>query len=262
MILNFTAMWKKRIELERGGDKLYADVSDPPIAFHRNLNFEDAQPRAYYAEKASRKPYQFGDFIGDIKQGGSVNYFKLSLSPHGNGTHTECIAHVSERPVSITKALNGNLFLASLVSVEPKAKENGDKVVGLEEVEKAWQSLVPEALIIRTLPNSIEKVTQDYSGTNPPYLDPDIGRTCANLGIDHLLLDLPSVDREEDGGRLECHRGFWGLPHKPRDQATISELLFVPQEAEDGLYLLSIEIMPLEHNASGSRVLAWPLKKG
>ena len=53
------------------------------------------------------------------------------------------------------------------------------------------------------------------------------------------LVDLPSVDREVDGGRLEAHHAFWGLPDNPRHHCTITELVYVPSNAPDGMYLLA-----------------------
>ena len=50
----------------------------------------------------------------------------------------------------------------------------------------------------------------------------------------HLLLDLPSVDREEDDGVLAAHHAFWDFPRTTDLQRTITELLFVPDEVRDG----------------------------
>ena len=69
----------------------------------------------------------------------------------------------------------------------------------------------------------------------------------------HLLLDLPSVDPEHDGGALAAHKAFWGLPDRPRHGATITELIAVPDTAEDGLYLLNLQTAALENDASPSR---------
>ena len=35
-----------------------------------------------------------GNFIGSVREGGSVNYQKLHITRHGNGTHTECYGHI------------------------------------------------------------------------------------------------------------------------------------------------------------------------
>jgi hypothetical protein len=75
----------------------------------------------------------------------------------------------------------------------------------------------------------------------------------ANNGIDHLLLDLPSVDREVDGGALAAHRAFWNYPENPRMKATITELIYVPSKVQDGQYFLNLQVAPIENDASPSR---------
>ena len=77
--------------------------------------------------------------------------------------------------------------------------------------------------------------------------------------VQHLLLDLPSVDREEDAGQLLAHHAFWQYPAQPRREATITELIFVPDEVADGLYLLNIQITSLELDASPSKPVLYLL---
>ena len=117
----------------------------------------------------------------------------------------------------------------------------------------------PEALILRTLPNHKAKRRRAYSGTNPPYLEPALAQYLAGQHLEHLLLDLPSVDREVDGGALLAHHAFWQYPHATRPQATITELIFVPDELEDGLYLLNLQITSLELDASPSKPILYAL---
>jgi hypothetical protein len=78
--------------------------------------------------------------------------------------------------------------------------------------------------------------------------------------IQHLLLDLPSVDREEDGGALAAHKAFWKYPEDPRTKATITELIYVDNVVPDGLYLLQIQIAAMELDASPSRPFIYPLR--
>jgi hypothetical protein len=88
----------------------------------------------------------------------------------------------------------------------------------------------------------------------------------AGTGVEHLLVDLPSVDRMNDGGRLLAHRAFWGMPagtthatHATRPNATITELIYVPEQIPDGLYLLSLQVAPFVADAAPSRPLLYPL---
>jgi arylformamidase len=74
-----------------------------------------------------------------------------------------------------------------------------------------------------------------------------------------LLLDLPSVDREEDGGNLLGHKAFWQYPENPRSACTITELIYVPSEVPDGDYLLNIQIASLELDVSPSKPVLYAL---
>jgi hypothetical protein len=115
-------------------------------------------------------------------------------------------------------------------------------------------------LIIRTLPNNTSKLSKRYSGTNPIYLDAGAAEYIRECGIEHLLIDLPSIDKEEDGGALLAHRAFWDFPSAPRKNASITELIFVPNEIKDGIFLLNLQIAPIELDASPSRPVIYPLE--
>ncbi|MGR9108050.1 MAG: cyclase family protein, partial [Gammaproteobacteria bacterium] len=78
--------------------------------------------------------------------------------------------------------------------------------------------------------------------------------------VRHLLVDLPSIDRLDDGGHLSNHRIFWELPEKGPalngrnlSDKTITELIFAPDEIADGYYLLNLQIAPLVSDAAPSR---------
>jgi hypothetical protein len=118
-----------------------------------------------------------------------------------------------------------------------------------------------EALVIRTLPNIDGKKLNQYSGNNPTYLAPELGAYLANQNIKHLLVDLPSVDREEDGGALATHHAYWQYPFNTRLDATITELIFVNNEIEDDIYLLNIQIASFESDASPSKPVLYKLIK-
>jgi hypothetical protein len=80
-------------------------------------------------------------------------------------------------------------------------------------------------------------------------------------GYTHLLTDLPSVDREEDGGALTSHKIFWQVETSPRVQRTITEMIYVANDIEDGIYLLNIQIAPLILDASPSRPVLFKLEE-
>ena len=65
-----------------------------------------------------------------------------------------------------------------------------------------------DALIIRTIPNTKNKINKNYSNTNPPYFSEKAVKYLVEIGIQHLLIDLPSIDKEKDGGSLIAHKLF------------------------------------------------------
>jgi len=81
----------------------------------------------------------------------------------------------------------------------------------------------------------------------------------SSLGVQHLITDLPSVDRELDGGALAGHHAWWCLPDHPRKEATITELARLNQPLADGLYLVGLHALPLAADASPSHPLMYPL---
>jgi hypothetical protein len=59
-----------------------------------------------------------------------------------------------------------------------------------------------------------------------------------------------------DHGKLSAHHIFWNYPAKPAYQKTISELLYIPTILQDGTYLIHLQIISLESDASPSKILA------
>jgi len=209
--------------------------------------------KAFYAPDVLIEPFCQGDFIGDIKQGSSVNFKNVRLNPHGNGTHTECVAHIIDIDWPIYKALNKNHFVADLITVEI-TNINGDNVVTKEAFRINETSA--EALIIRL----DEKVSGDLSGTNPPYLSIEFIEKVLALNYQHLILELPSIDKEQDGGKVAGHHLFFETSSKPNLHKTITELVDVPSNVADGKYLLEIQIINLDMDASPSRLILYPMQ--
>lgn len=222
---------------------------------------EGPQVNAYHASPTDMEPFRLGDWVGEVRQGGSVNYRNIRFNPHGNGTHTECVGHISPEIHSVNKHFKQFHCVARLVSVTPEVQGTNHVITGaLLQAQGAWGHV--DAFIIRTLPNSSEKRTRCYSGTNPPYFTNDAIRQLREQGCRHLLTDLPSLDREEDEGRLVCHRAFWDYPDAPRMDCTITELIYVPNNAADGLYLLNLQVAPFENDAAPSRPVIFALHAG
>jgi arylformamidase len=225
-----------------------------PINISMPLAADNNCASAWYVNPMKLEPVVMGDWVGDVNQGGSVNFRNIAFNPHGNGTHTECVGHISKEFYTINQHLNRFMFVAEVITVLPTALENGDFVINRKQVETLLKEVdKPEALVIRTLSNGLNKLVTNYSNTNPPYLLKEAIEFLNEFGIDHLLIDMPSIDKEVDGGKLEAHHAFWNYPNNPQLNKTITELIYVPNEVQDGTYILNLQIAPFENDASPSK---------
>jgi kynurenine formamidase len=241
-------------------DKSYeADLSQP-IDISLPLFPNGVNPTCYQAKQPESQTIRLDNFVGSVAEGGPCNYQSLSITPHGNGTHTECVGHITEQSITINQCLKNFHFVALLISVQPEIDEFGDSIITLDKVIDKLDRKLFDALIIRTLPNTHEKGFKDYSGTNPTYLDFQLAEYLRLQNIKHLLVDLPSVDKEDDGGVLRAHKLFWDYPNAIQYDASITELIFVPNSVEDGFYLLNLQIASLEMDASPSKPVLYPIK--
>ena len=172
-----------------------------------------------------------------------------------------CRTHRS-RAVHTGRVYARTPFFAKLVSLYPRKTEDGDRAIYRDQIEEILSNGEVEALIIRTMPNDDLKRRTQYSGSNPPYLHHEAVRYLVECGVQHLLLDLPSVDRETDGGALLAHRAFWTYPEavEMRQHCTITELIFVPNTVRDGYYLLNIQAASLDLDASPSKPVIFELQ--
>lgn len=245
------------VTFEHNGESYKANL-DKPVDISMPLRADEKAASAWYVSPVRIEPVRMGDWIGDVKQGGSVNFRNITFNPHGNGTHTECVGHISKENYTINQCLKKFFFITELVSVTPE-KQQEDFVITAEQLKKALENKQPEALIIRTLPNSDEKLTRQYSNTNPPYLEEAAAKYIHQKNIQHLLIDLPSVDREQDNGKLTAHHIFWQYPKNTLVQKTITELVYVPSSVADGRYLLNLQIAGIESDAAPSKPLLFKL---
>jgi kynurenine formamidase len=233
-----------------------------PIDISLPLSDSDANPIAWYIEKPEIKPVEFGDWVGKVSEGSSTNFNNIFFNPHGHGTHTECLGHITKEFYSINQCLKQFFFTAELVSIEPKPIDL-DLIITKEQVVAALKGKTTEAIVIRTLPNETSKKHQNYSHTNPPYLAEEAAIFIRESGIQHLLIDLPSVDREEDEGKLLAHKAFWNVKNvntlnaDARLDCTITEMIYVPNEIQDGNYILNLQIASFENDASPSKPILY-----
>ena len=270
------------LEFTAGGRRWRADVT-APADLAIVLEFNGAQPSFFVATPASSEPLRIGSFTGSVASGASCNCAVHALAPHCHGTHTECIGHVTRNPVTIASLTPVAPSVAMVVSVRPEplgaaaAALQGDHAaaddlvirrVALAAAASAWLAAPFTAVVIRTLPNGADKRHRAYSGSPSPapYFLPDAMRWLVERGVTSLVVDLPSLDRADDGGRLAAHREYWGLPpgsddatQATRGQALVTELAYVPDSVPDGLYLLDLQVPAFGSDAAPSRPVLYPL---
>jgi kynurenine formamidase len=198
-----------------------------------------------------------------VKDGAAVNFRDARFNPHGHGTHTETVGHITPEVQPVGPAFTRYWFVAQVVSILPEERrttDGTDKVITLGQLRGAIGEQVPEALVVRTRPNDDGKRVRQWSGTNPPYLEMEACAWLRSIGVLHLLLDLPSVDREKDEGRLAAHHAFWDYPNSVDLRRTITEMVFVPDTVRDGEFLLELQVPNFINDAAPSRpVLYAPL---
>lgn len=228
------------------------DISIPLVGTPSNVN-------AWYIDHPKIIPHKGDGFIGKVSEGASINFNDILFNPHAHGTHTECVGHITEKFYSVNQHLKRYFFLAELITIEPEKKKD-DLVISKNQIVKAMGNKTMEALVIRTKPNTAAKLHRQYSNTNPPYLLEDAINYIVERGVDHLLIDLPSVDREKDDGALLAHKAFWNMGGKVRKSATITEFIYVPNSIPNGLYFLNLQMAPFENDASPSRPVLYRIQ--
>ncbi len=232
-----------------------------PLDISLGLSNTPNNPRAWYVDHPKFEPVRTEHYTGSVAEGGSVNFRDIYFNPHGHGTHTECLGHITEEVYSINEKLNEYFFEAQVISIQPELRMNGeeeDRLITLEQIKA--MDIHAEALVLRTLPNTGDKRTFNYSDTNPPYLEREIASYLTSNGVKHFLLDLPSVDRESDEGKLAFHHDFWEVPQNPNHERTITELIYVPDDIKDGDYIMNLQVAPFENDAAPSRPVLYEIQ--
>ena len=241
-----------------GGREVQVDLSRP-IEIALVLNFDAAQPRHFGAPRATTAPFAVPGFSGAVATGASCNCNVITLIPHCNGTHTECVGHLTAEPLDAHRVAPKGLIPAVLITITPTdttsestdpQPQPGDKLVTRAALESRWpDDFQPEAVVIRT--------------TEASYLSRNAAEFLVERGVEHLVVNLPSIDRAHDEGKLTTHRVFFGLPAgakaATRPQATVTEFAHIPPEVPDGPYLLEIQVPAIAGDAVPSRPLLYPI---
>lgn len=239
---------------------------DTPIDLAMPLDFEGPQPSLWGLPRAGVEPVCVGAFVGDVRAGGSVNCATVTVTPHGNGTHTESVAHITDIALAPHTLVSPGLCTALLVRVPSVALDvsgehydgtsaSTDRVVTREQLivgwARAWDVAACEpmasidALVVALTPSPHWRTRGE--DPNPPYFTVAAMDWLREHVTRHLLVELPSVDRADDGGGTPNHHRFWEVPAggvhtEAPSQRTITEWLDVPEDASEGLYLLELAL--------------------
>ena len=222
--------------------------------------------KAWYIDEIKINSIKNDDFIGSVKDGGAVNFREILINPHGNMTHTESVGHISQKEINVNKLLQTHHFIAQLITIKPqkisinnkKGKKEVDEIISLNQIKN---KILPniQALIIRSQKNYDELTNKNYSHTNWPFLAESSAAYIRNKGVQHLLIDQPSIDKEFDEGKLLAHRAFWNYPNEIDLKKTITELIGIPDHIKDGRYLLNLSLANIENDAVPSRPIIYKL---
>jgi arylformamidase len=263
------------------GNQQYQVLLDQAQSIAIAVKFDGEQPNHFGVPGATAHAIEGGGFVGDTRRGGSCNVDQITMVPHCNGTHTECVGHIIDERLSVNQLLQDTLLPARVITVSPlivsgesdgykPALDNGDKLIDkacmVEHLGHISDSEL-EALVVRTLPNDVEKQAMHYDENNyPPFFSHDAINYLNSRGVKHILVDFPSIDRMYDEGNLSSHHLFWQVKPLGRQLdeqvltfKTITEMVYVAPQIEDGLYLLNMQIAPFELDAAPSRPTLMPL---
>ena len=248
-------------EININNEKFKVDLNNP---IDLSLTSKDEKSfKAWYVDEIKINPIKNGDFIGSVNEGGAVNFREILINPHGNMTHTESVGHISKEEINVNKLLKTNNFLAQLITIKPqkiinKNKKEVDQIISLKQIKN---KIIPniQALIIKTQNNYDELTKKNYNHTNWPFLAESSASYIRSEGIQHLLIDQPSIDKEFDEGKLLAHRAFWNYPNEIDSKKTITELIGIPNHVKDGRYLLNLTLANIENDAVPSRPIIYKL---
>ena len=256
-----------RLSVEWKGSRYEAQLG-AAIDLSLPVDFAGEQPTFFGLPAARQVAIEAGDFVGDTERGGSCNCRQLILCPHGNGTHTESYQHVTADAPAPAQVLDAALMTAQVITVSSTTLSQSaehysswgqpdDRVISCAAIKAAIDGAdCPESVILRTRPNGDAKRYANYDQEWAPYLTYEAIDWLHQSGLKHLIVDLPSIDRHDDGGELPNHHRFWGALGA---RATLTELAYIPDEVDDGLYLLNLQLPHLLTDAVPSRPVLIPL---
>ena len=229
--------------------------------------YNGEQPNFYQAPKGKARPMNQDGFIGETSDGKGCNVVTIEQNIHCTGTHTECAGHILSDSISINDVLKHEYYYTELISVSPVSSEfcNENYHFPLKDRDQLItrtmiDGKIPKnsrGLVIRTTPNSLPKMNKKYNSSNTPFFTTNAIEYINDIGIKHLVVDTPTIDRYSDGGILGNHHLFF--EKEPPYKKTITEMAYIHDKIIDGSYIMTIEIPPMELDAAPSRPFIFKL---
>ena len=242
-----------------------------PISVSRTIKF-NKHSSAFNLPHATSTPFNYKNvFIGDVLQGGSCNVDVLSFCPH-NLTHVETSDHILNQTPAYASIstipqhhLQGLLFAIDL----RKKLDAKTKFIKPEHIKAELES-VQYPINALALITHASDLSADFNFTGKDFLalHKDTLKlisdfSCKGRKVTSLILDLPSTDPEDDGGKLLAHRSFFEIPetgieftdHKKK---VIAELAYFTDVVQNYYYFIMTPAR-IQSNAMVTDILFYPL---
>lgn len=243
------------------------------------MRLDGSSPRWFDAPPAHAWPHRVGNFSGSVLTGASCNCRNLQLTPHASGTHSESAGHLTSDEFPVLPLLPMTPQPGLLLRIGTELAKNttesadfkplpDDRLITAAALRAAWPVTAPfrpQALIIATESSLHGTRVSTRELQIPPYLSRECAEWLVENDIQHLVVEVPSIDRLQDAGQLTAHRIFFGFPPQrspatpllasaaTRAQATITELAAVDADIANGHGFLQIQAPAIDGDAIPTR---------
>lgn len=242
------------------GDTIYR-LTTPHSCSREIIPRDNFMSQAFYLPNFQVAPVQLDGFIGDTDRGGSCNVNQISFTPH-NLTHIETAAHIIKSGPTV-KDIPIQTMHGICQVIDLSDAEFPDNYIHPDHIKSQLLDHSIQILAIKT-PASIIPADHDFSGTDPLSLHPTTGKYLSehHPDIKLLIVDLPSVDQEDDGGKLLAHRYFLEIEgNSTSKRKAIIELAYFSEIKSSGRYYAIITPARVDLDAMITDVVLFDLTK-
>ena len=211
-----------------------------------------------------------GKFIGDVHKGGSCNVDEIKYIPHSI-THIETSAHIlSNKNHSCTiDKVNPKYFSGLTYLMDFSKTKMTENLIGWNMIQKKLLKLkLPITHLAIKTSASLLSQHYDFSDKDFIAIDPKAAKelhefSFKNKNLNCLILDLPSIDTENDNGKLLAHRNFYGIPEKiteydDKEGRIIIELAYF-NKLKEGYYYTIMTPPKMVTNAVTTDISLYPI---